>query len=169
MKNRFALPWLAGALLIAAQALAQPVGGTVAEIALRPPAAQQQELFPRTDVPGSQAEPEALFPRFRLEVQGDGHEGLFVLGLNSFTARQLLQFLMGLGEFLDGAHELSGDATLVLRQAGDQGYLALAATRRGPELEFTLTLHAEAPAAVAGDGGVHSLGLRIADQLLPLP
>lgn len=163
MRRRLAFLWLTGALLAAAGSQAQ---SAVAELALRPSPAQQQKLFPRTDVPGSQTEPEAPFPRFRLEVQADGRDGLFVLGLNSFTARQLLQFLAGLSEFLDSAHALTEDSTLVLRQAGDQGYLALAATRKGQELEFTLTLHAEAPAAVAGDGGVHSLGLRIADQLL---
>lgn len=165
MRRRLAILWLAGTLA-ATQAQAQ---SAFAELAVRPSPAQQQELFPHTDVAGSQAEPEAPFPRFRLEVQADGRDGLFVLGLNSFTARQLLQFLAGLGEFLDSAHALTGNSTLVLRQAGDQGYLALAATRKGQELEFTLTLHAEAPAAVAGDSGVHSLGLRIADQLLPVP
>jgi hypothetical protein len=153
-------PTLALVMLCSAQAAPGPTPGV---LALNQPLYAGEPLAPD---PGASYGEDQLFPRFQLELQGDSGEGVFVLGLNSFTALQLVQFLMGFTQFLEEAHALADGQTLVLRQDGNQGYLALAASRSGAELAFTLTLHAEAPAAVTGDGGVHSLGLRIADQLL---
>jgi hypothetical protein len=164
-------PLLPGVLVLALMtALAQAAPGqatnpeathNAATLALHQPLQPELRVSPQEP----ESENDQLFPRFQLELQGSD-EGMFVLGNNIFTARQLGQFLLGFTEFLEGAHTLEDGRTLVLRQDGNQGYLALAATRSGSELNFTLTLHAEAPAGVTGDGGVHSLGLRIADQLL---
>jgi hypothetical protein len=155
------------ASLTAAQPLALGAHSALAPAAISTPAPtlDRHETFLRPHTTQDAPETDSAFPSFRLELQGVG-ENLFVLGLNYFTASQLAQFVLSLSAFLDDAHALQDNQTLVLRQEGNEGYLALAATREAGELQFTLTLHAEAPAGVTGDGGVHILGLQIADQLL---
>lgn len=106
-------------------------------------------------------------PRFELELSSEGDSQL-VIGINAFTPQQLLQFVNALPDFLEGAAKLAEGQTLVLRQNGIQGYVALAAVfepERG-SIRYTLTFQAEAPSSVAGVSAVQSLGFEIANMLL---
>lgn len=106
-------------------------------------------------------------PQFELEISGEGETEL-VLGTNAFTPQQLLQFVTALPDFLEGAVKLSDGQTLVLRQAGIRGYVALAAVydaERGT-IRYTLTLQAEAPSSVANVSAVRGLGFEIVNMLL---
>ncbi len=106
-------------------------------------------------------------PQFELEISGDGESEL-VLGTNAFSPQQLLQFVSALPDFLEGAVNLSEGQTLVLRQAGIRGYVALAAvydSERGT-IRYTLTLQAEAPSSVSSMAAVQGLGFEIANMLL---
>ena len=104
-------------------------------------------------------------PRFRFEVQADGEEHL-VLGVNVFTSQQIVQFVVALSDFLESVSDLAAGQTLVLRQDGIYGYVALAASSDGESITFTLTLHAEAPRSVDGIEAVQFLGIELAEQLL---
>lgn len=104
-------------------------------------------------------------PRFELRPDEQGGS-LLVLGLNVFTPQQLVQFVTALPEFLEGAARLGEGQTLVLRQAGVHGYVALSADWAEPLNRFTLTFHAEAPAAVANVAAVQGMGLEFLSMLL---
>lgn len=103
-------------------------------------------------------------PRFELRLEnGDSR---LVLGTNEFTPQQLLQFVAALPEFLEGAGKLSEGQSLVLRQSGVSGYVALSASYGEPMNRFTLTFHAEAPSDVASVTAVQGLGLELMNMLL---
>ena len=51
-------------------------------------------------------------PQFELQVSGDGQSEL-VLGINTFTKQQLLQFANALPDFLEGAVNLSEGQSLL--------------------------------------------------------
>ncbi len=112
-----------------------------------------------------QLDPAGAVPRFRFEIQADGEEHL-VLGVNVFTPQQIVQFVVALSDFLESVKDLAAGQTLVLRQDGIYGYVALAASSDGESITFTLTLHAEAPRAVDGVEAVQFLGVELAEQLL---
>lgn len=103
-------------------------------------------------------------PRFEFRLD-DGDPRL-VLGTNEFTPAQLLQFVAALPEFLEGASRLSEGQSLVLRQSGVTGYVALSAAYAEPMNRFTLTFHAEAPSDVASVTAVQGLGLELMNMLL---
>ncbi len=104
-------------------------------------------------------------PGFEFELQPDG-EPLIVLGVNAFTPQQLLQFVVALPDFLEGASALTEGQSLVLRQFGEQGYVSLSAHYAEPMNRFTLTFQAEAPASVANVAAVRGLGFNLAEMLL---
>lgn len=104
-------------------------------------------------------------PRFSFEIQADGEEHL-VFGSNIFTPQQLYQFVTSLTDFIEEVQLLEPDQSLVLRQDGLYGYLALAATNYGGHLVFTLTLHAEAPSPVDSIAAIHGIGVDLGLQLL---
>lgn len=106
-------------------------------------------------------------PQFELQVSGDGQSEL-VLGINTFTKQQLLQFANALPDFLEGAVNLSEGQTLVLRQAGISGYVALSAVYDAERatIRYTLTFQAEAPASVANVAAVQGLGFEIVNMVL---
>jgi hypothetical protein len=121
--------------------------------------------YPLSPDPGDIREAAGRFARFDLEVRADG-EYAFVLGLNAFTAQQLVQFVSSLSGFLEAASALEDGDTLVLRQAGLDGYLALGASYGADGPVFTLTLQAEPPRHVSGPAAVHGLGQLLASQIL---
>lgn len=107
----------------------------------------------------------AGFPGFEFRMVNESDVQI-VLGANVFTPQQLLNFVVGLPEFLEGSAGLTEGQTLVLRQVGLYGYVALAADYDEPMNRFTLTFYAEPPASVSNVAAVRGLGMNLVEMLL---
>jgi|SRR5690625_1276108 len=104
-------------------------------------------------------------PAFEVRLLDDG-EIRIDLGINSFTPRQLLQVFTALPEFISDSSDLAPGDSLVLRQDGVTGYLTLAAHKSAGDVDFVLTLQAEAPAGIADAAALHGFGLELASMML---
>lgn len=105
-------------------------------------------------------------PRFTVTGSEAEESVKLTLGSNSFRPQQLINFVLSLGEFIEATAQLQAGQSLVLRQEGVTGYVAISAYHTGLDLMFMLTLQAEPPSQVAGVEAVHGLGVGLADQLL---